>query len=106
MRRDVFHAIADPTRRDILMSLTGEKRNLNTLAQQFDISRQAVSLHVKYLQECGVITIEQRGRERFCRLEPEKLAEVADWIAPFREMWLSRFDRLDQVLKGLKTKKK
>ena len=69
MRRDVFNAIADPTRRDILMSLTAQKQNVNALAEKFDMTRQAVSLHVKYLQECGVITIQKEGRERICNLE-------------------------------------
>lgn len=102
MRRDVFNAIADPTRRDILMSLTTEKRNVNALAKQFEMTRQAVSLHVKYLQECGVITIEKQGRERYCQLEPEKMKEVNDWLAPFKTIWESRFNQLDQLLNKLK----
>ena len=102
MRRDVFNAIADPTRRAILMSLTKEKRNVNTLAEQFEITRQAVSLHVKYLQECGVITIEKQGRERYCHLEVNKIKEVNDWLTPFRQMWKDRFDNLDNLLNKLK----
>ena len=102
MRRDVFNAIADPTRRDILMSLTKEKRNVNTLAEQFDMTRQAVSLHVKYLQQCGVITIEKQGRERYCHLEAKKIKEVNDWLAPFRKIWEDRFNNLDNLLNKLK----
>jgi DNA-binding transcriptional ArsR family regulator len=102
MRRDVFQAIADPTRRDILMSLTREKRNVNALAEQFDITRQAVSLHVKYLQECGVITIEKQGRERYCCLEVKKMQEVNDWLAPFKKLWEERFNNLDKLLNKLK----
>ncbi len=106
MRRDVFQAIADPTRRDILMSLTKESRNVNALADQFDMTRQAVSLHVKYLQECGVIQIEKQGRERYCSLELKKLSEVADWLEPFRKLWEGRFKNLDNLLIELQTKKK
>lgn len=106
MRRDVFNAIADPTRRDILMSLTREAKNVNTLAEQFDMSRQAVSLHLKYLDECGVISFRQEGRQRYCQLKAEKLNEVADWLEPFRQLWEARFNQLDEVLKELKNNKK
>lgn len=104
MRRDVFNAIADPTRRDILMSLTTESRNVNALAEQFDITRQAVSLHLKYLQECGVIAIQKEGRERICKLEVKKMTEIADWLEPFRKLWESRFKQLDNLLIELKNK--
>ncbi|WP_288373527.1 metalloregulator ArsR/SmtB family transcription factor [uncultured Algoriphagus sp.] len=105
MRRDIFNAIADPTRRDIMMSLTNEPQNVTSLAEQFDMTRQAVSLHIKYLQECGVITINKEGRERFCKLEAQTLTEVADWLEPFRKIWESRFDQLDSLLIKLKDKK-
>lgn len=105
MRRDVFNAIADPTRRSILMSLTTESQNVNTLAERFDITRQAVSLHVKYLQECGVITIKKEGRERYCNLEVQKLTELADWLEPFRQLWESRFKQLDNLIDELRDKK-
>lgn len=106
MRRDVFNAIADPTRRGILMSLTKESHNVNALAEKFDMTRQAVSLHVKYLQECGVISIKQEGRERYCNLEVQKLAEVADWLQPFKEIWEARFSNLDDLLDQLKSQNK
>ena len=106
MRRDVFNAIADPTRRDILISLTKGSLNVNTLAEKFDMTRQAVSLHVKYLQECEVITIKKEGRERYCRLEAQKLGEVADWLQPFREMWTGRLNQLDKLLSELQSKPK
>jgi DNA-binding transcriptional ArsR family regulator len=106
MRRDVYQAIADPTRRGILLTLTKERKNVNALARQFDMTRQAVSLHVKFLQECEVITIEQEGRERYCRLEVQKLTEVADWLEPFRKMWEARFNELDNLLEELKSKRK
>lgn len=102
MRRDVFNAIADPTRRGILLSLTAESQNVNTLAEKFDMTRQAVSLHVKYLQECGVITIQDAGRERICKLEAKKLSEIADWLEPFKQLWEGRFSQLDKLLIKMK----
>lgn len=104
MRRDVFNAIADPTRRSILLSLTGESQNVNALADKFDMTRQAVSLHIKYLQECGVITVRKEGRERFCNLEVQKLTEVADWLEPFRKMWAGKFNRLHKLLDEMQSK--
>lgn len=106
IRRDVFQAIADPTRRGILATLLNESQNLNSLSEQFDMSRQAVSLHVKILQECGVISIKQNGRERYCELQVSKLEEVADWLEPFRKAWDDRFDQLDNLLINIKNKKK
>lgn len=103
MRRDVFNAIADPTRRSILMSLTGASQNVNALAEKFDMTRQAVSLHIKYLQECGVITIKKEGRERHCNLEVEKLTEVAEWLEPFRKMWTGKLNQLDKLLDELQS---
>ena len=102
-RRDVFQALADSTRRDILAMLMHKPQNLNSLAENFDMTRQAVSLHVKILTECGVIKIQQEGRERFCEIQPQKLAEAADWLEPFRQMWEERFNRLDDILNNLKT---
>ena len=105
-RRDVFQAIADPTRRGILTLLSKKPQNLNALAEHFEMSRQAVSLHVKILTECGIITINQRGRERYCNLQPQKLAKVADWLEPFSRMWKDRFTQLDTILNKLKHTKK
>ena len=106
IRRDVFQAIADPTRRSILSMLAAKPKNLNAIAEQFEMTRQAVSLHVKILAECGVITINRNGRERLCNLRPQKLTEVADWLYPFIQMWDDRFNQLDNVLGKLKHKKK
>jgi DNA-binding transcriptional ArsR family regulator len=103
MKRDIFNAIADPTRRSILLSLTNETQNVNTLADKFDITRQAVSLHIKYLQECGVISIKKEGRERYCNLEVQKLTEVADWLEPFRKMWTGKFNQLGNLLDELQS---
>ncbi len=106
MRRDIFNAISDPTRRAILLFLRSERQNVNALADKFDMTRQAVSLHVKYLQECGVITIKKEGRERYCNLEARKLTEVANWLEPFHQLWEGRFKQLDNLLGGIQTKKK
>jgi DNA-binding transcriptional ArsR family regulator len=98
-RRDVFQAIADPTRRAILGMVAEEPKNLNTIADGFSMSRQAISLHIKILSECGLLQVRQEGRERFCSLEAEKLEEVDEWLAPFRQLWETRFAQLDELLK-------
>lgn len=88
------------------MSLMSESRNVNALADKFDMSRQAVSLHIKYLQECGMITVKKEGRERHCQLEVQKLTEVADWLEPFRKMWTGKFNQLDNLLNELQSNAK
>ncbi|WP_339810638.1 metalloregulator ArsR/SmtB family transcription factor [uncultured Imperialibacter sp.] len=105
IRRDVFQAIADPTRRDILNLLTHKSLNLNSIAENFDVSRPAISQHIKILTECGLIIIDQKGRERYCQVQPEKLSAVADWLEPFRKMWENRFNQLDNLLNQLKEDK-
>ena|SRR5687767_2289397 len=105
MRRDVFQAIADPTRRDIISLVARNSMTPNDVAASFDVSRQAISKHIKILMECGILMIDQQGRERYYSLQPKKLAQVADWIEPFRTMWEDKFNRLDDVLKKLKPKK-
>lgn len=104
MKRDVFNAIADPTRRNILLSLTVKSQDINSIAKSFDITRQAVSLHIKYLKECGVISISKEGRHRFCSLEIDKLNEVEEWLSPFRKMWTSKLSQLDNLLDELQSK--
>lgn len=104
MRRDVFNALSDPTRRSILMSLCTEPKNVNTLADQFEMTRQAVSLHVKYLEECGVITVNKEGRERICKLEAQQLAQVVDWLEPFKILWEARLERFDKLVNKLQKK--
>jgi DNA-binding transcriptional ArsR family regulator len=105
MRRDVFQAIADPTRREIITLISKQSLNLNAVAENFDVSRQAISLHIKILNECGLIMIKQEGRDRYCSIQPKKLEEVADWLEPFRKMWEDRFNKVDDILKKLKSKK-
>jgi len=105
MRRDVFQAIADPTRREIINMVAQQSMNLNTIAQNFDMSRPAISQHIKILTECGLIMIKQQGRERYCEAQLKQLAEVADWIEPFRKMWEHQFNKLDDLLNQMKTNK-
>lgn len=104
MRRDVFQAIADPTRRAILTLIAMQAMTPNALAEHFDTSRQAVSKHIKILTECQLVDQEQNGREIYYHFNPKKMKEVADWLAPFQKMWEERFDRLDNILDKLKTK--
>ena len=105
-RRDVFQAIADPTRRQIIGMLAREPLNLNMIAEKFNVSRQAVSLHVKILHECGLISIKQEGRERYCKAKLEGLNEVSVWIAQYRKYWENKLDSLESyLLKIQKTKK-
>ena len=87
MRRDVFQAIADPTRRQIINMLAHQTLNLNSVAGNFDISRPAISKHVKVLEECGLIKIKQQGRERICYVQGKKLNEVSEWVESFRKIW-------------------
>jgi DNA-binding transcriptional ArsR family regulator len=105
MRRDVFQAIADPTRRAILTLLALQSMTPNLLAENFDSSRQAISKHIKILTECQLVKQEQSGREIYYHFNSKKLKEVDKWLQPFRAMWESRFSQLDIVLKNLKTKK-
>ena len=100
-RRDIFQAIADPIRREILSTLIEEPKNLNALAEQFSISRQGVSLHVKVLEECDTISITKEGRARYCHIKPEKLLEIIEWLEPFKQLWRDRFDQLDDLLKNI-----
>ncbi|WAC14608.1 ArsR/SmtB family transcription factor [Dyadobacter pollutisoli] len=104
MRRDVFQAIADPTRRAILTLIALQAMTPNALAEHFDTSRQAVSKHIKILTECQLVNQEQNGREIYYHFNPQKMKEVADWLAPFQKMWEERFDRLDNILENLKAK--
>jgi DNA-binding transcriptional ArsR family regulator len=101
MRRDVFQGIADPTRRTILGRLTKEKLNLTTLADHYDISRQSVTKHIRILEECGLVTIEKLGRERYVQARPEKLIEIARWVDQYRTFFAESFDRLDDYLKTM-----
>jgi DNA-binding transcriptional ArsR family regulator len=105
MRRDVFQAIADPNRRAILSLLARQRLTLNGVADNFRISRPAVSRHIKILKECGLVVVIQQGRERYCEVRMDKLAEVTDWVEKYRQLWEQRFDRLDDLLETMKKEK-
>lgn len=98
MRRDVFQAIADPTRREIINLLARDQMNLNAIADNFSISRPAISKHIKILTECGLIMVNQQGRERFCSADLKKLKEVADWTNRYRDFWNEKLDALGSFL--------
>jgi DNA-binding transcriptional ArsR family regulator len=98
MRRDVFQAIADPVRREIIDLLAHQSMNLNTIAEHFDISRPAISKHIRILRECGIIDIERHGRERHCRIRSESLFEVSEWANQYRELWEEKLDSFEQYL--------
>ena len=98
MRRDVFQAIADPTRREIIHVVARKPLNLNAVAETFDISRQAVSKHIKILTECGLIVVRQQGRERFCEARLDSLQEVSAWIEQYRTFWSNKLDALEKHL--------
>jgi DNA-binding transcriptional ArsR family regulator len=104
MRRDIFQAIADPTRRAILGLLALQAMTPNALAEHFDSSRQAVSKHIKILAECKLVKQEQSGREIFYHFNAKKMKEVDKWMEQFRACWEDRFDQLDNVLKNQKNK--
>jgi DNA-binding transcriptional ArsR family regulator len=106
MRRDVFQAIADPNRRAILGLLANQNLTINGIAKHFEISRPAISKHVKILAECGLVVIHQQGRERYCEAQLEKLDEVSAWLEQYRKVWEQRFDRLDEYLTELQKKEK
>jgi DNA-binding transcriptional ArsR family regulator len=105
-RRDVFQAIADPTRREIINLIAFNPLNLNSIAENFDVSRPAISQHIKILTECGLIVIKKQGRERYCEAKLQQLNDVSDWIEQYRKLWDGRFDALDNLLDRLKTKDK
>jgi DNA-binding transcriptional ArsR family regulator len=106
MRRDVFQAIADPNRRAILSLLVQQRLTLNGVAENFRISRPAVSRHIRILKECGLVIVIPQGRERYCEARFDKLNEVSDWLEKYRQLWEQRFDRLDDVLLEMQKKEK
>lgn len=104
MRRDVFQAIADPTRREILNMVAYGSLNVNTVADSFDVSRAAIYKHMKILIECGLIEMRQQGRERYCEARLEKLSQVSDWVEQYRRFWTEKLDSLELYLKELQNK--
>lgn len=105
MRRDVFQAIADPTRRAIIQMISKQSLNLNAVADNFDISRPAISKHIKILTECGLIVIRQEGRERYCEAKLKKLNEVSKWVEQYQDFWNKKLDALENYLTEVQSKK-
>lgn len=100
LRRDTFQAIADPTRRDIIHLLSEKPMNLNTLSAHFDISRPAISRHIRILTECGMVMITDQGRERYCKANLKKLKEVDKWLSTYRRFWNKKLDSLGEYLEN------
>lgn len=106
MKRDIFQAIADPTRRKIINMIAHQSLNLNSVAEHFKISRPAVSKHIKILTECGLIIIKQQGRERYCKPQLHKLNQVSNWVEQYRKFWVVKLDNLEKYLHKTQTKNK
>jgi len=106
LRRDVFQAIADPTRRAILVLVAAQSLTAGAIAANFDTARPTVSKHLQILTECELLEQEQQGREIYYHLNPKKMKEIADFIEPFRKMWDDRFNKLEAVMKKYKSKEK
>lgn len=106
MRRDVFQAIADPTRRAIILLIAFQAMTPNAIAEHFDTSRQAISKHLRILAECEIVKQEQTGREIYYQLNESKMKEIDQWLDQFRKIWENRFDELDKVLATIKNKAK
>lgn len=102
MRRDIFQAIADPTRRAIIALIAVQAMTPNALAEHFDSTRQAVSKHLRILSECDLIKQESKGREIYYRLELDKMKEIDTWLEQFRQLWETRFNQLDELLATMK----
>ena len=106
MRRDVFQAIADPTRREILNMIAHKSLNVNSVAGNFLVSRTAIYKHMKILSECGLVVIKQHGRERYCEARLKKLSQVSNWVEQYRQVWEVRFDYLDEYIRNEKERRK
>ena len=102
MRRDIFQAIADPTRRAIIALIAMQAMTPNAIAEHFDTTRQAVSKHLRILTECELVTQEQKGREIYYRLEIEKMKEIDEWLEQYRKIWEARYSQLDDLLATIK----
>ena len=105
-RRDVFQAIADPTRRAILLLIAAHAMTPNTIAEEFHSSRQAISKHIQILTECELVNQEKRGREIYYHINPSKMEEIDEWVVKFKTILATQFNQLDNVLATLKKQKK
>jgi DNA-binding transcriptional ArsR family regulator len=106
MTRDIFHAVADPTRRAIVVLIASHAMTPNAIAEHFDITRQAISKHIRILTECDLLKQEHQGREIYYSLEINKMKEIDKWLEQFKKIWESRFNQLDKVLATIKKQKK
>lgn len=105
LRRDVFQAIADPTRRAILLMLASQSLTAGAIASNFDTARPTVSKHLQILTECELLKQEQQGREIYYHFNPKKMKEIVDYLAPFQKFWDDRFNKLESIMKNYKSKK-
>lgn len=105
LRRDVFQAIADPTRRAILLLVASQSMTAGAIAANFDTARPTVSKHIQILTECELLKPEQSGREIYYHLNPHKMKEIAEFIEPFRQIWDDRFNTLENIMKNYKKEK-
>ena len=105
LRRDIFQAISDPTRRAILVLLTSQAMTAGAIAENFDAARPTISKHIQILNECNLLQSKQEGREIYYELKIDKMKEIDQWLEQFRKIWEKRFDQLDNLLSTLKTKK-
>lgn len=106
MRRDIFQAVADPTRRAIIVLIALQAMTPNAIAEHFDTTRQAVSKHLRILTECELVKQEQKGREIYYSLEIDKMKEIDQWIEQFRKIWETKFNQLDNLLATIKKNKR
>ncbi len=106
MRRDVFQAIADPVRRDIIELVSNETLTVNEVAEKFKISRPAISKHIKILNECGIIEINQKGRARYCEIQPQNLLPAFLWIEQYKKLWENKIDSFENYLIKLQSENK
>jgi len=106
IRRDVFQAIADPNRRQIIDLLSKEPMTLNAIADKFQISRPAVSQHIKHLVQCGIVEVEQKGRERFCKIHPQSLIPAFMWLEKYQQQWKERIGSFERYVNKLQSKNK
>ena len=104
-RRDVYQAIADPTRRAIINMIAAQPHNVNAIAANFDVTRQAVSLHIQILADCGLINVKQQGRDRVCEARLDQLGEISVWVDQYRQHWENKLDNLEKYVVNLKNER-
>lgn len=104
-RRDVYQAIADPTRRAIINMIAAQPHNVNAIAANFDVTRQAISLHIQILADCGLINVKQQGRDRVCEARLDQLSEISVWVDQYRQHWENKLDNLEKYVVNLKNER-